>query len=63
MHAEESPARRLGLAAEGSAHALTASSWPQGLRFRREAYSRLSPGTGNWPVPGENRQKPDEMTL
>jgi len=35
----------------------------QGLRFRREAFSRLSPGTGNRPVPGENRQKPDEMAL
>jgi len=34
-------------------------AWPtphrsskQGLRFRREAFSRLSPGTGNRPVPG-----------
>ena len=35
----------------------------QGLRFRREALSRLSPGTGNRPVPGENRQKPDGMAL
>ena len=35
----------------------------QGLRFRREAFSRLSPGTGNRPVPGENRQKPNEMAL
>jgi len=35
----------------------------QGLCFRREAFSRLSPGTGNRPVPGENRQKPDGMAL
>ena len=39
------------------------TSRAQGLRFRREAFSRLSPGTGNRPVPGENRQKPDEMAI
>jgi len=40
-----------------------ACSAEQGLRFRWEALSRLSPGTGNRPVLGENRQKPDGMAL
>ena len=50
-------------ATRGKRTSTTTSTRSQGLRFRREAFSRLSPGTGNRPVPGENRQKPDGMAL
>ena len=36
---------------------------PAGFTFPSGTLSRLSPGTGNRPIPGENRQKPDGMAL